>query len=159
MHFKHPHLTTQEMENLQRELYRQDFSRLGPSLMRISRIWFSGYIIQKLPHGCCSFCRSTVAALLPAILFAPSKEARRRARALLRDIKRETGALTFTEMAKCLGAILLSGWTWFALKMNLFQQPKLLRLEYHPAKPEMREPACHLADLAPMSLRKAVLDE
>ena len=81
-----------------------------------------------------SFCRGAVAGLLPALLFGPSQEARRRARELLRDIERETGTLTLGEKVQGAGAVLLSGWTWFTLRMNLFQQPKLLRVEYHPEK-------------------------
>jgi len=81
-----------------------------------------------------SFCRDAIAGLFPVLLFGPSKEARRRARELLRDIERETGTLTLGEKVKGAGAVLLSGWTWLTLRMDLFQQPKLLRLEYHPEK-------------------------
>ena len=40
MHFKHPHFTPTELENLQRELYRKAFELLGPSLIRVVRTWF-----------------------------------------------------------------------------------------------------------------------
>jgi hypothetical protein len=79
-----------------------------------------------------SFCRSAVAGLYPAILFGPSGEARRRARKLLQDIQRETGPLTLMEKASGAGAVVLSGWTWLTMRMNLLQQPRLLRIEYHP---------------------------
>jgi haloalkane dehalogenase len=168
MHFKHQHMAAQDLESLQKEFYRQDFKRLGPSLVRIARIWFNGYIklrvsqnelLRKRSELMRSFCRNTVAALFPAILFAPSREARRRARELLRDIQRETGALTITERAQGLGAVLLSAWTWFVLQMNLLQQPRLLRLEYHPKKPGPCEPAAGRADFTPISLQKPVLEE
>ena len=106
MHFKHPHLTAPEVEALQRDLYRRDFERLGPSLIRVPRIWFNGYMnLRNSPNPLLraraermrSFCRGAIAGLFPALLFGPSKEARRRARELLRDIERETGALTLGE--------------------------------------------------------------
>jgi hypothetical protein len=53
---------------------------------------------------------------------------------LVQDIERETRALTLAGQLSGAGAVLLSGWTWFTLRMNLFQQPKLLRLEYHTEK-------------------------
>jgi hypothetical protein len=105
-----------------------------------------------------SFCRSVVPGLFPALLFGPSKEARRRARELLRDIERETGALTLGEKVKGLGVVLLSGWTWFTLRMNLFQQPKLLRLEYHPEKSGAGAAAGHAADSILIAPPAAVLD-
>jgi hypothetical protein len=141
MHFKHPFLNAPEVEALQRDLYRRDFERLGPSLIRVPRTWFNGYMnLRNSPNPLLraraermrSFCRDAVAGLFPALLFGPSKEARRRAGELLRDIERETGTLTIAERVKGAGAVLLSGWTWFTLRMKLFQQPKLLRVEYHP---------------------------
>jgi hypothetical protein len=168
MHFEHPHLIASELETLQHELYRQDFKQLGPSLIRVSRVWFNGYLnlrnstnrlLQIRADLMRSFCRRAVSALLPAILFAPSKEARKKARELLRDIEQETGALTLAEKANGLGAVLLAGWTWFTLKMNLFQQPKLLRLEYHPSRPDSWAPESSAVKQASVSLTKAILDE
>jgi hypothetical protein len=82
-----------------------------------------------------TFCRSAIAGLFPAILFGPSEEARRRARTLLRDLQRETGPLTLAEKASGAGAVALSGWTWLLMRMNLSQQPRLLRIEYPADRP------------------------
>jgi hypothetical protein len=145
MHFKHPHLKPEEVENLQREMYRQDFVRLGPSLVRVARVWFEGYmnlrhsqnpLLRARARRMRTFCRSAVAGLFPAILFGPSREARRRARELLRDIRRESGMLTLAEKAAGAGAVALSGWTWLTMRMKLFQQPRLLRIEYNPEERE-----------------------
>jgi len=106
-----------------------------------------------------SFCRGAIAGLFPALLFGPSREARRRARELLRDIERETGALTLEEKLKGAGAVLLSGWTWFTLRMNLFQQPRLLRLEYHPEKSGTGAVANIAADSIPISRPVSILNE
>lgn len=145
MHFKHPHLTAPELETLQHSLYRRDFKNLGPSIMRVCGIWFDGYrnlrdsgnpLLRERAEKMRIFCRGALPGLYPAILFAPGRKVRRRARRLLREIVRETGALTLADKAKGLGAVLLSAWTWFMLKLNLYQQPGLLRQEYHPEKPE-----------------------
>lgn len=43
LHLKHPHFAPARLEELQAELYRQDYARLGPSLYRLARVWLSGY--------------------------------------------------------------------------------------------------------------------
>ncbi len=167
MHFKHPRLTAPEVEALQRELYRLDFERLGPSLIRILRAWFEGYrylrdsptpLLRERARRMRSFCRDAVAGLFPAILFGPTKEARRRARELLREIERDTGALTPVERLKGAAAIVLSGWTWFTQRAKLFQQPKLLRLEYGPERDKVHKASAQAADSAqapsPLAVRQ-----
>jgi hypothetical protein len=167
MHFKHPQLTSKEVETLQREMYRRDFERLGPSLVRVARVWFNGYVnlrhspnalLRKRAERMRSFCRSAVAGLFPGILFGPSREARRRARALLRDIQHETGTLTLAEKLTGAGAVLLSGWTWLMLRLNLMQQPRLLRLEYH-AKKSCAGSDATVAGNLPTSQQTVVLNE
>jgi len=106
-----------------------------------------------------SFCRNAIAGLFPALLFGPSKEARRRARELLRDIERETGPVTLGEKLKGAGAVLLAGWTWLMMRMNLFQQPKLLRLEYHPEKSGAGADAGHAGDSIRISQSEAVMSK
>ena len=43
MHFKHPNFSAPELEGLQKKFYREDFERLGPSIMRLIRVWLEGY--------------------------------------------------------------------------------------------------------------------
>jgi len=164
MHFKHPDLTAPELENLQGELYRQDFRLLGPSVVRISEIWFNGYrSLRKSPNPLLKaraermrlFCRSALPGLFPAFLFAAGRHSRRKARKLLREIVQETGALTFAEKAKGFGAVLFSIWTWLKLKLNIFQQPRLLRLEYNQAKPDGHASEKYTAELESMSFPSA----
>ncbi|MFB3776315.1 MAG: radical SAM protein [Bryobacteraceae bacterium] len=168
MHFKHPHLTAPEVEALQRELYRRDFERLGPSLVRVPRAWFNGYmnlrdspnpLLRARAERMREFCRGAVAGLVPAFLLGPSEEARRRARELLREIERETGALTLVERLKGVAAILLAGWTWLTLRTKLFQQPKLLRLEYRPERNAEGFGAVQAEDCIPVQPPLAVREE
>ncbi|MFZ5787740.1 MAG: B12-binding domain-containing radical SAM protein [Acidobacteriota bacterium] len=41
--FKHPNFTGPELEAIQRRLYREEFARLGPSVLRIGEDWLTGY--------------------------------------------------------------------------------------------------------------------
>ena len=86
LHFVHPHFTPPELEALQRELYRRDFERLGPSLVRMVRVWFEGYknlrgdpnsLLRKRAERMGSLVRSSLPALYPAILFGPNRDRRR----------------------------------------------------------------------------------
>jgi haloalkane dehalogenase len=168
MHFKHPHLTSEDVEGLQRQMYRKDFERLGPSLVRVARVWFDGYmhlrhspnpLLRARAERLRSFCRSAVAGFFPAILFGPSKEARRRVLQLLRDIVRETGSLTLAEKLQGAGAVVLSSWTWLMLRMNLFQQPRLLRLEYPSEASADRAHAAVARDLPAPQRKPAVYEK
>jgi haloalkane dehalogenase len=40
--FVHPHIEAEEMERIQRELYHEEFRRLGPSVLRVAEDWLSG---------------------------------------------------------------------------------------------------------------------
>ncbi len=77
------------------------------------------------------YVRSAVPVLYPAILFGPNKERRAEAKELLKEIALETGRLNMKERIFCLATIPLSFWTWLTAKLNVYQQPKLLRIE-HP---------------------------
>lgn len=140
MHFKHDNLTAAEMESLQRELYRQDFEQLGPSMLRLVEIWFNGQeqlrsspnpLLQARAQRMLASCRAAVPGIFAALLFGPGSKARGRAFRLLRRIAKEKGGLKRGDIIQCAAVVLLSAWTWLTLKLKLFQQPRLLRLEYH----------------------------
>ena len=77
MHFTHPHFSPEELEELQRELYRLEFEKLGPSLVRIASDWFESY--RFLRDSSSPFLRKraqrkrdTVRGFLP-VVYAASK--------------------------------------------------------------------------------------
>ncbi|MEW5806283.1 MAG: radical SAM protein [Acidobacteriota bacterium] len=41
---RHPHLSQQEASEIVEELYKKDYELLGPSIIRIARVWFEGYL-------------------------------------------------------------------------------------------------------------------
>jgi len=147
MHFSHPHFSAVELKELQRELYRKNFEALGPSILRVVRVWFEGYrnlkdssnpLLSGRAERMKEYVRSAIPAIYPAMLFGPNKERRAEARTLLRDIKHEMGGLSMKERLFCMSTIALSLWTWFTARLNVSQQPKLLRVQ-HPAIPAYRE--------------------
>jgi haloalkane dehalogenase len=139
MHFSHPHFDRPErVEELQRELYAADFARLGPSPLRLARVWLTGY--ETLRHDPSPLLRkraerlrADVRAALPlaraAIAFGPSREARARASRLRRDIIRLTGAPTAQERAFEAGAPALYLASRLTRALGVLQQPGLLRTE------------------------------
>jgi haloalkane dehalogenase len=140
MHWRHPHFSASELKQLQRELYSKNFHNLGPSLLRVVRVWFEGYrnlkdsanpLLRGRAQHMKEYVRRAVPAIYPAMLFGPNKDRRADARELLEEITRETGKISMKERIFCLITIPLSFWTWLTAKLNVFQQPKLLRIE-HP---------------------------
>jgi haloalkane dehalogenase len=139
MHFKHPHFSPDEIEQLQHDLYRKSFELLGPSLVRVIRTWFEGYrnlkvssnpLLRGRADRLATEVRSAVAGIYPAILFGPNRERRAEAHAFLREIERDMGNLTVKERLLCWATVPFSLWTWFANHLNFFQQPKLLRTQH-----------------------------
>jgi len=45
--FKHPHIGADEMSALQRELYHEEFRRLGPSVFRVSEDYLDGHVALR----------------------------------------------------------------------------------------------------------------
>jgi haloalkane dehalogenase len=144
MHCTHPHFTAQELKELQRELYRKNFEILGPSLLRTVQVWFEGYrnmknssnpLLSGRAERMKEYVRSAVPAIYPAVLFGPNKDRRADARELLSEIMQEIGQLSLKERLFCWATIPLSLWTWLAERLNILQQPRLLRIE-HRLRPE-----------------------
>ncbi len=137
MHFEHPHFDGPEpLEALQRNLYRSDFARLGPTVLRFARVQLTGYetlrddespLLRARAEQLRMSARNALPTLLGAALWAPSRDARERAMALRRDIVRLTGSLTAAERAKETALPALWLVERAAEKLGVFQQPGLLR--------------------------------
>ncbi len=146
MHFKHPNFEASELEALQKDLYRQDFLQLGPSLMRMMRLWLEGY--QNLRNSPKPLLRAraehlwrelmtALPGIYPAMLVGPTRKTRAQARQLLCEIRREMGTYPLKERLMGWATLPLATWTWLAFKLNIFQQPGLLRIE-HRVSPAQR---------------------
>jgi hypothetical protein len=139
MHFEHEHFTPRELEDLQRELYRQSFEALGPSLIRVLGAWFKGYhnlkdspnpLLRARAERMQTYVRSGRAGIYPAVFFGPNRERRAEAGAFLREIEAELGRQSFSERMAACATVPLAIWTSLTARLNIFQQPRLLRVEY-----------------------------
>lgn len=139
LHLKHPHFTPKSLETLQAALYREDFSRLGPSVYRLAQTWLTG--VENLRHSPSPLLRARserLRRLLPSIrmtlgaapLLLRSAAARHRVAELAQNMERVIGPQTLTDrlvtplvLASGFGSDLLS-------RFGLLQQPGLLRVEH-----------------------------
>jgi hypothetical protein len=139
MHFKHAHFKPQELEELQQELYRRAFEKLGPSMLRVMKAWFYGY--RKMKHSARPLLRqraermrvylyNAIPGIYPAIWFGPNYERRAEARKFLAEIVSEFGSLSLKKRLECWATVPLSFWTWLTDSLGIFQQPKLYRSEH-----------------------------
>jgi len=146
LHLEHPHFTPERLEALQRELYREDYRRLGPSVHRLARVWLRGAATlagspNPLLRARASRLREAARAVLPTFTAArwmlPSAEAKRRAEALERDLLAETGPRTLADRVMSPLAFGLGLLTEATERLGVLQQPGLLRVEHRCNGEEM----------------------
>jgi haloalkane dehalogenase len=139
MHFKHRHFSPAQLEQLQRRLYRDNFERLGPSIVRIIETWFAGWrhlhrtnnpLLKGRAERMKEYVSSALPGLYPAALLGPNPTQRRRARRLMRRIRAELGPPSLPDRLSGWATLPLAAWTWLALRLDICQQPRLLRIEY-----------------------------
>ncbi len=172
MHFTHPKIDRPEVvEALQRELYREDFRRLGPTPMRLARVWLTGFTELRhdpdpLLRARAELLRDEVRGVLPllrtAAMFAPSPEVRARAELLRADIIRLTGRPSASELVRERLAPALYLGARLTRATGLLQQPGLLRTEHRtPAETASRRTDLvhRLQGSVHAGLRTALLDE
>lgn len=154
MHFKHRHFSPDELEALQRELYRDNFERLGPSIVRIIHTWYRGWrfmrnsthpLLRDRARRMRQYVENALPALYPAAFFGPNRRQRRSARSLIRQIRAEIGNGKMGDRVAGWATLPLAAWTWLALRCDIGQQPRLLRVEY-PGRTAHRLPALDAAE-------------
>lgn len=175
MHFKHPRIgDPHRLEQLQRELYAADYRRLGPSVLRLGRVWLSGYqtlrndadpLLAARAERLRRRARSVLPLTAAAMVFGPGQDARRTAARLRRDLIRLTGEPTAAEHLAAAAAPLMYLLTRGLGAAGLLQQPRLLRVSHnggpHPSGAHTRHvletQAGRLATL-PAALRDDVVE-
>ena len=136
---KHPTLSPEAIEELQRWCFDQDFQRLGPSIFRTLEARLLGY--QKLKNSPNRFLRQKAAyyarelrvaypVFLAGKLLGPNAAVRRWIGELERRVHAELGRPALAEQAKSVLAVGAALWTGLTLKLDLFQHPKLIRTMY-----------------------------
>jgi len=139
LHFDHPSFTPKTLERLQKDLYRQDFRRLGPSVHRLARTWLSGArtlegssnpLLRARAKRLAEDARGALPTTFAPSLLLRSEEARERARALRREILAQTGPLSWLERLTTPAVVGLAGFAELSERTGMFQQPGLLKVEH-----------------------------
>lgn len=139
LHLQHPAFTAAELERLQKDLFRRDFETLGPSLVRLFRVWFEGYrnlkdsanpVLRRRAEHMGAYLEGSFHGLYPAVLFGPNRQRRREAAELVREIARTFGGFSLKRKMLCTATVLLACWTKLAGRLPFLGQPVLLREEH-----------------------------
>jgi radical SAM superfamily enzyme YgiQ (UPF0313 family) len=153
---KHPTLSPDQIEEVQRWCFEQDFQRLGPSIFRIQETRLLGYqklrnspnpVLRAKAKSYARELRGVYPVFLTGRLFGPNTTIRRWTRDLQQRIQGELGAPTLAERFKSVLVVGAALWTGLTLKLNLFQHPRLVRTTYR--MPGKRWSAFHLWEEIP----------
>ncbi len=144
---KHPTLSPEAIEDIQRWCFDEDFRRLGPSIFRVLETQWLGYqqlknspnprLRQKAQYYAAQL-RTAYPVFLAGKWLGPNPAVRRWIAELERGIYAELGRPTLMERCQSavgLGAALYTGLT---LKLGLFQHPRLTRNTYRLPQPSWR---------------------
>jgi len=148
---KHPTLSPQQIEDIQRWCFEQDFQRLGPSIYRVLESRFLGYrklkdspnpVLREKAAYYAGELRYAYPVFLPGRWFGPNRRIRQWIGQLERDLHADLGRPTWLQRLKSGLAVGAALWTAVKLKFNLFEHPKLQRTAYR--FPGKRWSAFHL---------------
>ena len=140
---KHPLLSAQEIEEQQRDCFRQDFQRLGPTLFRSIDTWFRGYrtlresdnpALRRKAERLARETRKAYAIFLPGRLFGPNRKVRQWIARLEREIHTALGQPTWSERLTSIAAVGAAALTSLKLRLGLFEDPKLVKHVYRLAE-------------------------
>jgi len=136
---KHPTLSPEQIEDLQRWCFEEDFQRLGPSIYRVLEARLLGYlklkpspnpVLRQKAAYYVGELRQAYPIFLAGRLFGPNAAVRRHIGQLARRIRAELGPPTLAQRGQSLLAVGAALWTALTLKLDLFQHPKLQRTAY-----------------------------
>jgi hypothetical protein len=136
---KHPTLSPEAIEEIQRWCFDQDFQRLGPSIYRVLESRLLGF--QKLRNSpnprlrqkaayYAEELRAAYPVFLAGTLLGPNASVRSWIKDLQRRIHAELGAPVMAERLKSVFAVGAALRTKLTLNLDLFQHPKLTRTTY-----------------------------
>jgi len=136
---KHPTLSPEEIEAIQKWCFDEDFQRLGPSLFRVMDGRLLGYrklknspnpVLRRKAEYYARELRKSYPIFLAGRLFGPNPRIRRWIADLESQVHTELGQPTVWERIQSVAALGAAVWTGITLKLNLFQHPKLTRTAY-----------------------------
>ena len=136
---KHPTLSPDQIEKIQRWCFQQDFERLGPSIIRVQETRLLGYrklkdspnpaLRRKAEHYAREL-RNAYPAYLAGRWLGPNPRVRRWIGEVERSLHAELGRPTTAERFKSLVALGGALWTALTLKLDWLQHPRMVRTAY-----------------------------
>jgi hypothetical protein len=136
---KHPTLTPEAIEGIQRWCFEQDFERLGPSIYRVLEARLLGYrklkdspnpVLRRKAEYYAKELRTAYPVFLAGKLLGPNPAIRSWIGRLQQEIHAELVRPGLGERFKSLLAVGAACWAGVMLKLDLFQHPRLTRTEY-----------------------------
>ena len=136
---KHPTLSPEQIEQIQRWCFEQDFQRLGPSIYRVLEARLLGYqklkessnpILRRKAEYYAGELRYAYPVFLAGRLLGPNAAVRKWIGDLERRIHAELGRPPLRQKLKSSLAVGAALWTGLTLNLDLFQHPKLVRTAY-----------------------------
>ncbi len=136
---KHPTLGPEQIEDIQKWCFEQDFQRLGPSIYRVLEARLLGYLklkhspnpnLRKKAEYYATELRVAYPVFLAGRLLGPNAAIRKWIGDLERRLHVELGRATTGERVKSALAVGAALWTALTLKLDWFQHPKLIRTTY-----------------------------
>src|SRR5215472_7369957 len=136
---KHPTLSPEAIEGLQRRCFEEDFQRLGPSIFRVLETRLLGYrklnqspnpILRRKAEYFAKDLRAAYPVFLAGKLLGPNLRVRHWIGNLERRLHSVLGAPLGRERVKAVLAVGAALWTSLTLKLDLFQHPSLSRATY-----------------------------
>ena len=133
---RHPGMSPGEIEAMQTHCFTADFRRLGPSMYRSVETWLLGYLklkdspsvlLRRKAARFASEIRRAYPTFLAGRVLGPTPVVRQWVADLQARIHRTLGRPTWTERLLSVAALGMAAWTGLALKLGLFQHPRLLR--------------------------------
>jgi radical SAM superfamily enzyme YgiQ (UPF0313 family) len=137
--FSHPQIGPEQMSDIQRRLYYEEFKRLGPAVFRVLDDWLAGHV--NLKNHPAKRVREKAANLgeqahnamimLPASTKYTEDQASAITMDLFKRLEQETGKMSFKQkvLAKTIAPAMMR-FTDLKLKFNIGQQPEFSMRQY-----------------------------
>lgn len=135
----HPSLASSEIEKMQRWCFHEDFQRLGPSIYRAIETWFLGYkkhvnspvpFLRKKAMRFAQEIKKSYPIFFAGTVLGPNERIRKWVKDLQKEIHLSLGFPSVKGKILSLTAFGFALWTWFTLKMKLFQHPLTVKQVY-----------------------------
>ncbi|MBI5208549.1 MAG: hypothetical protein HY927_01085 [Elusimicrobia bacterium] len=156
---KHPTMSYEDIESLQRWCFDEDFQRLGPSIYRVVETYLNGYrrhkdspnpILRDKAARFAADIRRAYPIFLAGRLLGPNARVRDWVARLERELHDCLGRPTLKERLLSAASVGAALWTAAALKLNVMQHPELTRSAYRMPQEDWKD--FHLWESLPKKL-------